>query len=118
MVFAAILPPRVARWAVGGQDFPVAGSGTAAQSPSAQTPEQFATSRNSLVTSLPRSFGQSNSSKSGLGETPAVQTSRLVFRVKPSLSFTPSRETLLTAVLIRNSTPRFASFSRAYAPSF
>src|SRR5690349_1413261 len=99
--------------AVGGQDLPVVESGTAAQSPSAQTPGQPLTSRNSFVSNRPRSFEQFTRLKRGFGETPAVQTSRLVVITEPSLSRTAPSETLLTAVFIWKCTPRPASFSCA-----
>src|SRR4030095_6295345 len=93
---ATIFPWRNACCAVGGQALPVAASGTAAQSPSAHTPGNSATSRNSFVTSRPHSLEQFNVDSSGFGETPAVQTSRLVLSVEPSPRSHYSLEILLT----------------------
>src|SRR5207249_11788643 len=101
MVSASTLPWRKACCAVGGQDFPVVRSGTAAQSPSAHRPGQSATSRYSFTARRPRSFLHSRPCKSGLGDVPAVQTSVLVSIIVPSLNLTPRSETPSTFVLTR-----------------
>src|SRR5919198_6562176 len=74
MFRATTFPSREACCAVGGQYLPVAGSGTSAQSPSAQTLSTPSTSRFEFTLIRPRSFGQGTRFKIGFGDIPAVQT--------------------------------------------
>src|ERR1700730_1547759 len=73
MFFAAAAPCRKPCCAVGGQSLPVVTSGTAAQSPAAQSPLTPGTARYSLTRTRPRSFSQGNEAITALGLTPAVQ---------------------------------------------
>src|SRR5215831_4314221 len=83
---ATTLPSRDACCAVGGQYFPVAGSGTSAQSPRAQRPANSSTCRFAFTLMRPRSFGQETRSRIGFGEMPAVQINVELTIFSPSLS--------------------------------
>src|SRR6266516_2056796 len=67
MLQATTLPSRDACCAVGGQYLPVAGSGTSAQSPSAQRPSTLSTFKFELTLTRPRSFSHGTRSRIGLG---------------------------------------------------
>src|SRR5215469_14107368 len=86
LLCATTLPSRYACCAVGGQYLPVAGSGTSAQSPSAQTPSTPSTSRFAFTLIRPRSFGQGIRSRIGFGDMPAVQINVELTIFSPSLN--------------------------------
>src|SRR5438876_4585035 len=86
MLRARTRPCRNACCAVGGYGLPVLGSGTEAQSPTAQTPGQPGTSIYSLVAMRPRSFVHGTVFTIGCGAVPAVQTRVLVETFYPSLT--------------------------------
>src|SRR6266568_7041404 len=83
---ATTLPSRDACCAVGGQYLPVAGSGTSAQSPSAQRPSTPSTFKFELTLTRPRSFSHGTRSRIGFGDMPAVQTSVELTIFSPLLS--------------------------------
>src|SRR6266446_1376366 len=106
MLRATTLPSRDACCAVGGQYLPVAGSGTSAQSPSAQRPSTPSTFKFELTLTRPRSFSHGTRSRIGFGEMPAVQTSVELTIFSPPLSpisFRPPPATVLTDL---TATPR------------
>src|SRR5215471_21509060 len=113
MLWATTLACRSPCCAVGGWNPPVLGSGTAAQSPNAQTPGQPSNSRDSVTSRRPRFFAQGIVSSNGFGEVPAVQINVLVGIVVPSLNRTLLPEYDSTRVFNRISTLRASSFRRA-----
>src|SRR5260370_10242919 len=85
---ATTLPSRMACCAVGGCDFPgCLVLGTSPQSPTAQTPGQPGTCKNSFTSTRPRSFSQGREETSGLGTVPAVHT-----RVLAGIGMLPVRK--------------------------
>src|SRR4029453_18730701 len=70
MFFAAAPPCRKPCCPVGGQSLPVVTSGTAAQSPAAQSPLTPGTARYSLTRTRPRSFSRGDEAIPGVGLTP------------------------------------------------
>src|ERR1700730_10873932 len=113
MFLPARRPSRRACWAVGGYGVFELGSMTAAQSPTAHTPENRGTSRVGSTTTLPFCRSHGISFSIGLGETPAAHTRVSAGTFSPSSQCTAPSLYAMTFVLSLISTWRFLRFSCA-----
>ncbi len=107
--------------AVGGQtapSWPLARSGTAAESPSANTPSWSGRHISAVTASRPLTVSAPSVAISGLATTPAVQISVRVGTTRPSVKVTSSGPAFSMETPREISMPRRVSTSWASRPSF
>ncbi len=121
MMFSATCRPcRIACCAVGGQtapSWPLARSGTAAESPSANTPSWFGRHMSAVTASRPLTVSAPSVAISGLATTPAVQISVRVGTTRPSVNVTSSGPALAMETPREISMPRRVRICCASRPS-
>ncbi len=117
---ATALPCRMACCAVGGQTAPASSfalSGTAAASPSANTPSWPGRVISAVTARRPRTVSAPRVAISGLAATPAVQISVWVGTTRPSVKVTSSGPAFAIDTPRETSMPRRRSTSWALRPS-